>query len=903
MQISKLIVLFLIIFTLVWSYFDRRFTTVGRWQIPETNYGAIGACGWGPYMGYWPRGSGHNYIFGAGIWIGGILPNGDTVVTIGYGPHGAESEPAPGVPYSDPADPQWHVYFSTDPDYPFTPISLEDGYAVYNDFDTTYHMEDSFHIKEPLGVTFTQRTSVWPKNWADDVVFVQFIIKNDTTYVINDLYAGFCMDFDIGNEAGEAANDRCGIDLSRKLFYGWQEEEEPGTPSWWPGMIGLELLSPFPLASFKRFTLSLEPQWDRERYLVMAGYNYLTGEYEPFDTIWPPPDDQRILMTTGPFNSLVPGDSVVLDWALLAGTDSMPPSPDLENKADRAQAFFELAKLHTVQVTHPNGGEVVSGVDSIGYVASSITGNQLIVDIYLCSEYGTDTIAFETENYGFYEWFTDSFPDCVLGQIVIFVHDTVTFGWDISDDYFTINNLGNTPPYLKVISPQDFDTLAGYVDITWIARDPEFHDSLLLTFYFKGHYDTTFKIIASDEQNDSLYTWNTLPYRNGSGLLVVETKDEEFTVAETIQVYLLNEVSGGEIHHVRGLNNCVYLSCLVHEKTQLTGHTYKFRFLEYCVLPDTEELDVYYYPEYIYEIVDSNTGVTVIDTYSLRNGYTLRQTSLSIDDFSPIADGFSIWAYTESENVISRIHFMNDSVKVVVGTYPEDSIGPQYPLPDGWWAYRGSKLQLDWMTHANGGLMLFVTDLDYGDTIPYKPYGFHLNPESAFGWCFNRFTGNDPCDTLRPGYDRAIYLCGGVIGIRTGTIIPQVGDRWIVYPSEYSPPIEGNVYRFTPYVGISEQRADVLPIHFQVYPIPFSKKLTIAYSIPQNQKVKLVIYDVLGRCVKKLKDGIENPGAYKITWDGFDDKNRKVSAGVYFCRFTVGDSEAHKETKKFVMLK
>lgn len=94
------------------------------------------------------------------------------------------------------------------------------------------------------------------------------------------------MDYDIGNEAGTNANDRGGIDLPRKLFFGWQDEPEPGWDS--RGMLGWKLLSTYPLSCFKRFTFSFEPNYDWERYMVMAGYNFQNGNYEPFDTIWFP---------------------------------------------------------------------------------------------------------------------------------------------------------------------------------------------------------------------------------------------------------------------------------------------------------------------------------------------------------------------------------------------------------------------------------------------------------------------------------------------------------------------------------------------------------------------------------------------------------------------------------------
>ncbi|MGB3479330.1 MAG: T9SS type A sorting domain-containing protein [bacterium] len=876
------------------AYYDVRYTTFGQWQIPMANWGAIGGCS-SPYLGFWPRNSGHNYIYGAGVWTGGVIPNSDTLVSVSYAPSIGGTEFAPGPAYSDPNDPQWRVYFSVDYDYPLPRISFEDGYTISNDFDTLYHMPDTLHVPEPLGITITHKTSVWPKGWAQDVVFIQTTVKNDTTYAINDFYYGFCLDFDIGNETVGSANDRCGIDLQRKLFYGWQEEIEPGSPPWRPGMLGYKLLSPCSLAAAKRFTLNNEPSWDWQRYMLMAGYNWISGAYEPYDTIWPAPDDQRIIMTTGPMNPLAPGDSIVIDWALIASDDTLPPSDDLNEKADKAQAFYNIGP-HSVHLTHPSSNVILSGLYRIGYTAQSITGAPLLADIYLFSEYGLDTVALDIEYYGAYDWFTDSFPDCVLGRLYVMVFDSICFGAGMSDDYFTIDNSGNAVPYFRLIAPLSNETIFGDYDITWFARDPEFQDSLFVSIFFKSQYDSAYHIVASNEPNDSIYTWNTQPYRNGSGSLIVEVHDDSFTLADTVPVYLLNEISGGSMEHIYGLNNCVNLDLLIHEPGQITGHTYELRFLEHHLLQPG-----YYYPEYLYEMTDSNTGIAVLDTYSLKDSYNLGTGCLGVNDFSPIIDGFSIHAYTDDDNIIARWNFHCDSVKVILGMYPEDSIETSSSLVYCWWAYRGSRIQLDWHTHANGGLTLLATDLDYEDTIPYKPYN-HLNSDSAAGWCFDSSLVGKPSDTLRDN-DIYIFLCGGIIEFKSTIPPPNPGDCWLVFPSSYSPPIKGNLYRFTPSRSVGENAFQVQPICFNVYPVPFVKNLTITYSIPQKQKVKIAIYDVVGRQVKLFEDGIIGPGQYTLMWNGIDDKNRKVSSGVYFCRFVTGEHEEYHETKKFIMIK
>ena len=898
MKVLKYAVILLLISTSVRADWERRWCNANQWRLSITNFGKFDAPA-GQAAGFWPGNTNHNYIYGAGIWIGGVVPNGDTVVAVGYMTNNSRSEFAPGLPYSDPDDPQWKVYFSTDDNYPVPVLSFFDSYCSFNEFDTAYHVPDSFHVAEPLGITVNRRTLTWPSSWFDDVVFVEYVIRNDTTYSLYSIYASIGMDFDIGNEAGTAANDMTGFDLSRKLGFGYQEYNEP---TWdWTGKFGLRLLSDYPVAAFKRFILANEPTWDREKYLLLAGYDFETGIYNPYDSLAPVPQDQRFLVSAGPFD-LQPGDSILLEYAIIGGRDTMVyDTTDLKNKADVAQIFYDNFKTygsHAVTITYPAGGEVLTGNVAVSYNATSCTGNPLLINVIHSTDAGVTwtTIDSLLSNTGTYIWNTANHPDGVMHKLGIFAFDSLVVGCDGSDGIFTIDNPGNAEPLLMLLSPSPGETMSGNYDITWFARDPEFGDSLLIDIYFMSQYDTSFATIASNEPNDSVYTWNTVPCRNGSGTLVIETHDNEFTVVETVQVYLLNQISGGDMIHVAGINNVVDLSVLAHLPQQITGHTYELEFLQYRRVDE-------YAPEYIYEIVDSNTGVTVLDTYNLADSYIYDNGGVYINDYSPIVDGFSIKSYSDGGAfpVIREANFANDSVQVISGTYPADSI--TCDLSFFWWAYRGARLQLDWASHSGGGLTLLVTDLDYGDTISYKPYRRVpiLNPDSAFGWCFYRYPIvpiTVPSETLRFD-DTDIYLCGQAIRFSRSVPPPQVNDRWIVYPSAYSPPIKGNIYRFTP-TGIGEHGDQLVRVSFQVYPVPSTENLVLTYNLPTRQMVNLTIYDILGRQVKKLKQGLDDAGEHKIIWDGLDDRNRKVSAGVYFCRLA---SATFRQTKKVIMLK
>lgn len=67
-------------------------------------------------------------------------------------------------------------------------------------------------------------------------------------------------------------------------------------------------------------------------------------------------------------------------------------------------------------------------------------------------------------------------------------------------------------------------------------------------------------------------------------------------------------------------------------------------------------------------------------------------------------------------------------------------------------------------------------------------------------------------------------------------------------------------------------------------PTPFTNRVTFTYALPKEMPMKLVLYDVVGREVKTLVNGVVAPGTRTIDWDGRDDTGSKVASGVYFCR-------------------
>jgi hypothetical protein len=78
-------------------------------------------------------------------------------------------------------------------------------------------------------------------------------------------------------------------------------------------------------------------------------------------------------------------------------------------------------------------------------------------------------------------------------------------------------------------------------------------------------------------------------------------------------------------------------------------------------------------------------------------------------------------------------------------------------------------------------------------------------------------------------------------------------------------------------------------------PNPGLGRTEISYYLPDKCRVKLAVYDLTGRLVKKLADGVESSGYNSVVWDGRDAVGNKVTPGVYFYKIEAGKYSAQKK--------
>ena len=187
-----------------------------------------------------------------------------------------------------------------------------------SNFDqTTFCQFNDGNAPVPYGVEVTQESF---SNTGDDFIFLKYTFQNGTGSDINDFYAAFFSDWDIGGASGFPIN-RGDVDVSRNLVYQWEDGGANDASYYgliaFDGIIGGTTTSDYPGdATTIRFVLR---EW--------------IGIIVPPATT---PDDHRSYIGSGPYE-LLNNTEIVVGIGIVAGTDL----PDLESNTDAAQVIWD----------------------------------------------------------------------------------------------------------------------------------------------------------------------------------------------------------------------------------------------------------------------------------------------------------------------------------------------------------------------------------------------------------------------------------------------------------------------------------------------------------------------------------------------------------------------------------
>jgi hypothetical protein len=94
------------------------------------------------------------------------------------------------------------------------------------------------------------------------------------------------------------------------------------------------------------------------------------------------------------------------------------------------------------------------------------------------------------------------------------------------------------------------------------------------------------------------------------------------------------------------------------------------------------------------------------------------------------------------------------------------------------------------------------------------------------------------------------------------------------------------------FFGVNDYNNDLSNLS-QNYPNPFSSTSTIDYTLVNSSNVSIEVFDITGKSVKSISEGIKSAGAHQVTLDATN-----LNDGIYYYSFR---TDAGQVTKKMVV--
>ncbi len=104
-------------------------------------------------------------------------------------------------------------------------------------------------------------------------------------------------------------------------------------------------------------------------------------------------------------------------------------------------------------------------------------------------------------------------------------------------------------------------------------------------------------------------------------------------------------------------------------------------------------------------------------------------------------------------------------------------------------------------------------------------------------------------------------------------------------------------------VATTSEEEYIQPDNFslhQNYPNPFNPSTQISFELSSAQYVTLAVFDITGREIKTLSNGVLESGSHTFSWKGNDENGQLMPTGVYLYRL---ESAQKVATKKMVLMK
>ena len=123
-----------------------------------------------------------------------------------------------------------------------------------------------------------------------------------------------------------------------------------------------------------------------------------------------------------------------------------------------------------------------------------------------------------------------------------------------------------------------------------------------------------------------------------------------------------------------------------------------------------------------------------------------------------------------------------------------------------------------------------------------------------------------------------------------------------IYTPNFMVGTDIGVFLATYLTSLDDKQIEIVSsIDLSNFPNPFNPTTTIEYSIQNDSKVELSIFNIKGQKIKTIAHNEFTKGNHSTIWNGVDESGKSVSSGVYLYKLIVdGKTEA---VKKCLLLK
>jgi len=883
------------------------------------NTGEIGHWPFQP-SGEWPKGSGHPYLDGMTLLIGAEVtaPGNQAVIhpieasyreEMDVDPVTGEiwgMEPIPGYSNSLFTSPAISTLRQSWPDVWPDALNLPSefngnfpSYFGVNSnrvaFESFFIMDDSRdgeYLRSPykyfpilsdttrggLGLRIETRYLQFSDAEVQNVLFMKYKITNISDFSYDKTCFGYYVDSGVGGPSSGGDDVRYNKDL--ELTYAWDHQGMGYPGDWKTGYIGFALLETplnVGLSAVSLVGLAKTPDNPWPKYDETVWQKMIGGFVDTSITN----TNVNIVFSTGPFPfSKFSTDSIAA--AIICANDLDELILTTKTTKQFISNNFSLNSTIgnvSLTLTKPIDKENVSGILPIQYSLSNYTGTATHYIYHFTPQDGWSLIGKDENNSGYFYWPTDSVKDGIHHQIkVISITDSLVLA--VASGFFTIQNHQITKPDIFINTPSTGSYLTGDVDVKFYGGDAD-GDSCLINFFYKADINSVPYLLASNlRETDLSFTWKT---NNSSNSFSGELIGQIISKTDT-NYWMINKLT---VKNERP--NPAITNYLVERNTTGTGDM-QLHVIEPSLITGDEYLMVFdsaYFdkPTLYYKLYNKTKGNTFVgDVFEIENGVE-----------SCLFDGLRIVVNNDTTSITT---VKKSLTKWVAGnSNAAFSIVRDVSYAGGWNGKADYEISfsdhiVDTTFIRQGMYIILPVNFEvFNITSNYRAKIAMTDPDKS-----GSFTPGDELRILE--YEATKIKTSWIINylLSPNLIPPTAGDVFrIVAEKEF---VKGDSITFTTSGLVGVRDMDARPSSYslsQNYPNPFNPVTKIQFSVPQNEIVKIKVYDFLGAEIATLVNREMNSGSYEVDFNG-----KTLASGIYFVRMEAGK---FVETKKIVLLK